>query len=267
MRLRSVGGGSINAAYAFTSGNQKYFLKINSARRYPGMFSTEAAGLKLLASAGALAVPQPLLCEPCGDEQVLVMTFLESAPETGEFHYLLGKGLASLHTNTHEQFGLDHANYIGSLPQDNTPCASWSEFFVCRRIEPLLKQAIDSGSLTAGARRHFDSFFSRLDELFPEEKPALLHGDLWSGNKMNTRGGPAIFDPAVYYGHREVDLAMTSLFGGFTSDFYRGYEEHFPLEKGWEGRVELFNLYPLLVHAVLFGGGYASDVLRVIRKF
>lgn len=266
-QLRSVGGGSINAAYAFASGKEKYFLKINSARRYPGMFATEAAGLKLLASAGALAVPQPLLCEQSGDEQLLVLTFLENSLDTGEYYYSLGRGLANLHKNTHEQFGLDHANYIGSLPQDNTRSASWNEFFVCRRIEPLLKQAIDSGSFAAGARRHFDSFFSRLDELFPKEKPALLHGDLWSGNKMNTTSGPAIFDPAVYYGHREVDLAMTCLFGGFTGDFYSGYQEHFPLEKGWERRVELFNLYPLLVHTVLFGGGYAGDVLRVIKKF
>jgi protein-ribulosamine 3-kinase len=265
--LRSAGGGSINAAYSFASAKSRYFLKVNEAGKYPGMFATEASGLSLLAEASTLTVPGVLLCEQVGREQLLVLSFLEAAPETPFFQHDLGKGLAGLHKNSSEKFGLDHANYIGSLPQDNTRTDSWNEFFVCRRIEPLLKLSIDSGRFNANVRRNFEAFFKKLDELFPKERPALLHGDLWSGNKMNTVSGPAIFDPAVYYGHREADLAMSCLFGGFSADFYRGYEEDFPLEKGWRGRVELFNLYPLLVHTVLFGGGYASDVLAVIKKF
>lgn len=266
-QLRSVSGGSINQAFLFVSGNKKYFVKENSAPKFPGMFAAEAKGLALLVGHTQLVVPQALFCEQIGDRQLLVLNYLEKSPEITAFFYDLGTGLAGLHRNSEKQFGLDHNNYIGSLSQDNSFCSSWNEFFVCRRIEPLLKKAIDLRRLPAACRRNFDGFFNRLEHIFPQERPALLHGDLWSGNRMNTTRGPAIFDPAVYYGHREADIAMTRLFGGFTDDFYAGYQQAFPLEKGWEQRVGFFNLYPLLVHTVLFGGGYASDVLQTIRKF
>ncbi len=230
------------------------------------MFAIEARGLELFAK-GKLTVPQVVFTGVSGQEQLLVLEYLERKGESPEFFHDLGKELAAIHRNSNDQFGLEHANYIGSLPQDNSFKSTWNEFFVCNRIEPLLKDAIDSGKLPITVKNNFNSLFGKLDDLFPKERPALLHGDLWSGNKMNTVKGPAIFDPAVYYGHREVDIAMSTLFGGFDQEFYRSYNAEFPLEKGWEGRVELFNLYPLLVHVILFGGGYAGDVTRIIRKF
>ncbi len=265
--LIPVGGGSINEAYAFTYAGSKYFLKVNRAKRFPGMFAVEAKGLGLLASNSSLVVPKVVHAAIRDEEQYLVLEFLERRSEDGEFFHGLGKGLAELHKHTNERFGLDHSNYIGSLPQDNTQKTSWNEFFICNRMEPLLKQAMDEGKLPATSRKNFESLFRKLDEVFPMEKPALLHGDLWSGNKMSAVNGPCIFDPAVYYGHREVDIAMTQLFGGFTSDFYRGYNDTFALEKGLEERISVFNLYPLLVHTVLFGSGYAQDVLATIRRF
>lgn len=266
-KIRSEGGGSINDAYCFECLEERFFVKVNSADIFPGMFACEARGLALLSQHSVLTIPKVILEGKAGKEQFLVLEYLDPSPEDANYFYELGKGLARLHATTQNAYGLDHANYIGSLPQDNTTEATWSEFFICRRIEPLLKQALDSGELPRSCRSSFDNFFNQLDELMPREGPSLLHGDLWSGNKMNTTSGPAIFDPAVYFGHREMDIAMSQLFGGFTKDFYKGYADERPLEKGWEQRVDLFNLYPLLVHTVLFGGSYASDVTHIIRRF
>lgn len=264
--VKSVGGGSINETFAFEHASGKYFLKLNDEKRFPGMFATEAKGLQLLAAKG-LIVPEVVFTGFFENVQYLVLDYLTAERETEDFYYALGAGLARLHSNTRKDFGFDAANYIGSLPQDNTPCETWNDFFISRRIEPLLRQSVDNGLFPRQYQKNFERFFSLLDELFPRERPALLHGDLWSGNKMNTAYGPAIFDPAVYYGHREADIAMTQLFGGFSNTFYEGYNDTLPLEKDWEQRVELFNLYPLLVHTILFGASYSQDVQLIIKKF
>lgn len=265
-KVKPVGGGSINSCFSFHFAGRDYFLKINEAARYPKMLELEAKGLELLSGKG-LVVPQAVAFREIGREQFLVLEHLGRVTENEEYFFHLGKGLAQLHSNTDKEFGLDYNNYMGSLPQANARQRSWNEFFICQRIEPLLKQAIDSNELPFSCGKNFKALFNKLDEIFPIEQPALLHGDLWSGNKMNTTKGPAIFDPAVYYGHREVDLAMTQLFGGFHEEFYNGYQHTHKLESGWEQRAEFFNLYPLLVHVILFGGSYVQDVLATIRKF
>ena len=176
--------------------------------------------------------------------------------------------MANLHRNTHSYFGLDESNYIGSLHQDNTICDNWSEFMILRRIEPLLKLTYDKQLANSKLIKQFHRFEKSLDELFPKERPALLHGDFWSGNYLfDKEGNPAIFDPAVYYGHREMDIAMSKLFGGFETQFYTAYQEEFPLEKGWQSRIDYCNLYPLLVHALLFGESYMSNIRRIMQKF
>lgn len=265
-KVREVGGGSINSCFSFNYARQDFFLKVNKAAQYPKMLELEAKGLGLLTNKG-LAIPRVVAFGESGTEQFLMLEYFERAAEHEEYFYGLGRGLAQLHSNTDKEFGLDQDNYMGSLPQANARQRSWNEFFICQRIEPLVKQAIDSGDLPASSGKNFQSLFSRLESLLPKEQPALLHGDLWSGNKMNATQGPAIFDPAVYYGHREVDIAMTRLFGGFHDEFYKGYQDVHKLEKGWEQRVELFNLYPLLVHVILFGGSYAQDVMRIVRSY
>lgn len=261
------GGGSINATYIISFSNQKYFLKVNVAGKFPEMFDAEKKGLQFLSIPGCPYVPSVVFSGLCNEEQFLLIEFLQNMSETPSSEYELGEKLAILHRNSSNYFGLDHNNYIGSLKQANEPCRSWPEFFITRRLEPLLRTAIDRKELPSGIVNSFNSLFGKLGEIMPEEKPSLLHGDLWSGNKMNTPKGPAIFDPAVYYGHREADLSMTHMFGGFAEDFYKGYQDNFPLEMEWKRRIEIFNLYPLLVHLVLFGGGYAGDVIRIIRKF
>ncbi len=179
-----------------------------------------------------------------------------------------GTRLANMHRHTSDVFGLDHPNYIGSLPQSNKTQKSWIDFFVEERLEAQLRLARDAGRVERELGRWFQALYTHLPDLFPEEPPALLHGDLWSGNFMvGTDGRAAIVDPAVYYGHRYMDLGMSKLFGGFAPAFYRAYEDAYPLEKGWREGIEIANLYPLMVHVNLFGGGYLSSVKTILRKF
>lgn len=261
-------GGCINQAAAVTTTAGKYFVKWNSAAKYPGMFEAEAKGLQLLKKTGVMFVPGVVQIGTAAKDAFLVLEFVEQGKRPVDFWESFGISLAKLHSHTNAKFGLDHDNYIGSLPQSNAPHSSWSEFFACERLEPQLKLARDEGKMSRLITSRFESLFAVLEELFPAEKPALLHGDLWSGNFMTSPLGTAcIFDPAVYFGHREMDIAMTRLFGGFSDGFYEGYMQHRPLEKGWEKRIDLCNLYPLMVHVNLFGGSYIPQVEAIIRKF
>lgn len=263
-----VSGGSINQAAAVTTTEGKYFVKWNSAARHPGMFEAEAKGLQLLKKPGELFIPGVVHIGAAGKDAFLVLEFVEQGRKLDDFWEAFGISLARLHSQTNEKFGLDHDNYIGSLPQSNTRHSAWSEFFACERLEPQLRLARDEGKVTRQLASRFANLFTVLDEIFPAEKPALLHGDLWSGNFMVSPSGSAcIMDPAVYFGHREMDIAMTRLFGGFAEGFYDGYMQQRALEKGWEKRIDLCNLYPLLVHVNLFGGGYISQVESIMKRF
>jgi len=263
-----VSGGSINKAYKLETNSGNYFLKINSASEYPLMFVAEAKGLELLRSAGELFVPAAVSTGEEGDDAFIIMDFIEQGKRAKDFFFDFGRRLARLHKHSAERFGLAYDNYIGSLPQSNTAHESWADFFIQERLERQLKLGRDSGALGSSLVQGFGRLFRRLEEIFPVERPSLVHGDLWSGNYMTGPDGTAcLFDPAVYYGHREMDIAMSRLFGGFDRDFYLGYNEDFPMEKGWEQRSDICNLYPLLVHANLFGGGYASQVEAIIRRF
>ncbi len=180
----------------------------------------------------------------------------------------LGQSLAVLHSHTQPTFGLHFDNYIGSLPQTNTLTANGYDFFFEHRLLPQAGLALYKGLLS---KKSYDALFrlrDRLPELFPNERPALLHGDLWSGNVLiNEDNKPALIDPAVYYGFREAELAFTRLFAGFDDRFYDAYDEAFPLQNGFNERVAIYNLYPLLVHVNLFGSGYVSGVERVLKQF
>jgi fructosamine-3-kinase len=176
--------------------------------------------------------------------------------------------LAQLHNATDTAFGLDHDNYIGSLRQQNAQHSSWVDFFVEQRLNVQLKLSLDSGTGRTGWSKQFDSLFKKLPSLLPEGRPSLLHGDLWSGNLIiDVKGEPCLIDPAVYFGNREADLAMTKLFGGFSDEFYKVYEQHSKLQHGYQQRLELYNLYPLLVHVNLFGGAYVGSVDAILSRF
>jgi len=231
------------------------------------MFETEAAGLKLLREAASLHVPEVIGAFEQDTHQGILLELITGRTPSSTYWRDLGHGLAALHKHSYTRFGLDYANYIGSLPQSNTPAASWTEFFISQRLGPQLTIAIDSGRLDLNVARQFEALYKNLPQIFPEEKPALLHGDLWTGNVIvNDTGGPCLIDPAVYYGHREAELAFTHLFGGFEEGFYGAYEEMYPLTPAFEQRVDVYNLYPLLVHVNLFGGGYARQVQSILTR-
>jgi protein-ribulosamine 3-kinase len=268
LKASGLSGGCINDAARVETTAGVYFLKWNHAGRYPGMFASEARGLELLAAAGAVKVPGVTGQGEAGDHTFLALEYIEQGRSAGGFWQDFGQGLARLHQNTDTRFGLDHDNYIGSLPQSNRHHDSWLDFFTEERLEAQGRLARDSGRAGSDLSRALERMYPRLQHFFPEEPPALLHGDLWSGNYMTGSDGKAvIIDPAVYYGHRYMDLGMSKLFGGFSGEFYQHYHEAWPLDAGWRDGVEVANLYPLLVHVNLFGGGYLGSIMSTLKRY
>jgi len=267
---RQVGGGIISSAMEFDTSEGKFFVKYNLANRFPGMFESEKKGLELLASAHTrLIIPEPILCDTDnGGTSFLLMEFLESDIPEQNFWRNFGYRLALLHRNTSKQYGLKFNNYIGSLHQSNSFHPTWTEFYIEERLQIQFDLAVRNGLLNPALQDELADFCEKLPDLIPNERPALIHGDLWAGNYMAGPGGrAAIFDPACYFGHRESDIAMTMLFGGFPNDFYANYNEAFPMESGWRQRADVFNLYPLLVHVNLFGHSYVSKVIDILRRY
>jgi fructosamine-3-kinase len=265
--VQQVHGGDINQTYILETNDQNIFLKLNDNSK-PDMFEKEFNGLQLLRSTNAITVPQPFIHGSFEDEIYLVMQSIEKGVPAINFWKSFAYELAALHRNSNEQFGLNENNYIGSLPQRNDQCKTWTEFYATQRILFLIKMAFDDKKCERTEIQLAEKICNKLDDLFPSEPSSLLHGDLWSGNFMvDTEGKAVIYDSAVYYGHREMDVGMTLLFAGFDKSFYEHYNEAFPLEKGWRQRVELTQLYPLLVHLILFGGHYYNSVRNILKKF
>ncbi|MBE0662350.1 MAG: fructosamine kinase family protein [Bacteroidales bacterium] len=266
--LDAVSGGDINQAFRVRTQSGLYFLKYNDAVRFPGMFETEALGLKLLKRLNAPRVPKALAHGESENHSWLLLEFIEQGSYGKNFWDGFGLLLAQLHKNSNESFGLDHDNYIGSLPQSNKKHTTWNEFFIEERLEKQLEMARNKGLVDNNLMRSFNRLFKEIPSIFPSEPPALVHGDLWSGNFMcDANGNPCIIDPAVYFGFREMDIAMSKLFSGFESHFYEAYHDAFPMAPGWQSRIEICNLYPLLVHVNLFGGGYLGSVKSVVTRY
>jgi fructosamine-3-kinase len=267
-RIERISGGDINEAYCLQTKDKKYFLKVNSASAFPNMFAKEARGLTALITNSRLQIPNSLAHGITGDQQYLQLEWLERGVPGKDFWEDFGTSLALMHKNPQAYFGFEEDNFIGSLHQNNTKRESWSQFYAEERILRLVDKLIARGDLKKEDRTLAEKLCSKLDSLFPKETPSLLHGDLWSGNFMCAANGKAaLYDPAVYYGHREMDIGMTKLFGGFDQQFYEAYNATYPMENGWEERVPLTQLYPLLVHAVLFGGGYAGSARSIVKQF
>ncbi len=268
VKITAVGGGCINKTYRLTTKGSDFFMKCNDSERYPQMFELEAKGLALLKDTGQIKVPQVLHVGAVKGVAFLLMEFIESSRGSSRFWKRLGECLANIHRCTQELFGLTYDNYIGSLVQKNQLEQDWHYFFIQHRIKEQLaiyKRISDS----SGLENRFGQLFELLPGLLPpSEKPSLLHGDLWSGNFMVTKNEePVLIDPAVYYGNREMDLALSRLFGGFDRKFYESYQSNFPLEPGFEERVDIYNLYPLMVHVNLFGGGYIHQVNSILDRY
>jgi protein-ribulosamine 3-kinase len=264
----SVGGGCINHGGKIVTSTGNYFVKWNDANRFPSMFLAEADGLTLLRHQKVIDVPNVILTDIVENFQFIVIEWIEASHNSNTYWQTLGSQLASLHRKTSDAFGLDHDNYIGSLKQINTRKSNWIDFFIENRLEVQLRFAIDEEKLDNNMVQKFNSLYKKLKGILPEEIPALLHGDLWSGNLItNANGDPCLIDPAVYYGHREAEIAFTKLFGGFQDAFYDSYNSAFPLHHDFAYRMDIYNLYPLLVHVNLFGGGYVGQVKSILGKF
>ena len=230
------------------------------------MFVAEAADLNMLqAHSSSLNIPEVLGMGVSGPYAFLMLEHLtESQPSTHSWESL-GIGLAELHKTSQPSFGLSSNNYIGSLTQPNHETASWPEFYARHRIQPMIDRA--QGQFASQDLKTWDLLRARLPQLLPCTIPSLIHGDLWSGNVMNTKKGPAIYDPAIAFADREMDLAMSKLFGGFPISFYSAYNNTWNIEPGFNDRLPLYQLYYLLVHVVLFGGHYVNSVRQVFARY
>lgn len=269
-RVSSVGGGCIAHATRLDTDDGSFFLKYGGgevARTFPA----EAAGLRALRAAESpLFVPVVVGAEEetGAHPGFLLMEWIEPGAQRDGFWEAFGSGLAAMHRHTAEHFGFAQDNFIGRLPQRNTWADTWTGFFRDHRLEPQVQMARERGRWSAAWNRALETLYLRLGDLLPEQPPSsILHGDLWSGNYLVTATGPAaLIDPAAYYGHREADLAMTELFGGFPARFYRAYREAWPLAPGYDTRREIYNLYHLINHLNHFGSSYAGSVASILEK-
>lgn len=267
-KTSSLGGGSINDAFRVTVADGRVVFVKTHANPPPGMFEAEARGLRWLEEAGAIRVPRVFAVSD-GQPAYLVLEMLTPAKRRPAFDEELGRSLAALHAFGAPSFGLDHDNFVGRLPQSNEPAENWPSFYWTSRLEPQLRVAYDHGLVGPSMRARFETLRSALPNLVgPDEPPARLHGDLWGGNlHVDESGAPCLIDPAVYGGHREVDLAMMRLFGGFGHRVFTSYDEAFPLAPNASERIDLYQLYPLLVHVNLFGGSYVGSVDRALSSY
>jgi fructosamine-3-kinase len=266
-REHSVGGGCINSAVVLEGDGRRYFVKLNDASRVD-MFEAEAAGLEELAAPGAIRVPRPVCAGTDGPHAYIAMEFIELGGGGRDSLDRLGRELAALHRATRPQFGWDRDNTIGSTPQVNTPDDDWVRFWQRHRLGFQLELAARNGH-AGRLQGRGEELVHQVGLFFDTYRPqaSLLHGDLWSGNySIDRDGNPVIFDPAVYYGDREADLAMTELFGGFGQRFYDAYRDAWPVDPGYKVRRTLYNLYHILNHLNLFGGGYRSQAEHMIDQ-
>lgn len=265
----SVGGGCINETYRIRFGNQQFFCKINSAVKFPHLFLKEANGLRLIGKQNLVKVPKVIDYSETNGQQVLLLEWINEGDRTEGFWKKFGEQLAALHRASNEYFGLNENNYMGSIPQSNQPTKNWIDFFIQQRLQPLVEKSLSQKLLSSKHQTQFENLYEQLPSIFEEEqKPSLLHGDLWSGNFMcNQNEEPVLIDTAVYFGHPSIDLGMTSLFGGFRSAFYEAYNYHSPFPCNYNEQWEICNLYPLLIHLSLFGRSYLPQIERTLHNY
>jgi len=258
-----VSGGCINDCYKLETQKSNYFVKLNDTIN---LFEEEDKGLDLLRDSKTFFIPKVYKFGVFESSNFLLMEWIEEKNKSDNFWNFFAKNLSELHLTTNDKFGLDHDNYIGSLKQTNTYYYDGVEFFINTRLVPQLEK-LNSINNTSFFKK-FDVLFNLLNEIIPVYQPSLLHGDLWSGNFLIDHNGHAcLIDPAVYYGNREADIAMTKLFGGFSEEFYCNYNDYLPMINGWQERMPIWNLYPLLVHANLFGSSYLNQINSILNKY
>jgi fructosamine-3-kinase len=263
---KSIAGGDINSAFCLQGTQHRYFVKLNRPQ-LAEMFAAEFAGLLEIADSQTIKVPEPIVYGQTSEHSYLVLEFIDFGTTTNSSSRQLGQQLAQLHLKSPAYFGWSRDNTIGSTPQINNKNSNWLDFWREHRLGFQLQLATKNG-YTGKLQTQGQKLCQELDKFFDEQpKPSLLHGDLWGGNAaVDKQGHPVIFDPACYYGDRETDLAMTELFGGFSADFYAAYADEYPLKSGYKTRKKLYNLYHILNHLNLFGGGYLRQAESMIAQ-
>jgi fructosamine-3-kinase len=262
----SVSGGSINDAYRYSVGNEEFFIKFNN--KVEGIIEKEVDGLRAISDLNCIATPELILFEKVSGYEVMVLSFIKSGLKSIQAWEKFGEQLAEMHSKPAAFYGWHQDNFIGSLPQSNEKADDFIDFFINQRIKPQIQLALQNHYFTNKELNLFEDLFEKLNEILPETEPSLVHGDLWGGNFMiGEEGSPYLIDPSIHFNFRETDIAFTHLFGGFDSKFYEAYNANFPLEPGFQDRIPLYNLYPLLVHLNLFGRGYYSSVVNCLNQY
>lgn len=267
--VSSISGGDISKAYLLETETERFFCKVNRSDSAFKMFKAEKVGLEAISNSKTIAVPTVVLCEPLEVGAFLVMEYIEPTRPSEKDFELFGYQLAALHKFSElDTFGFVTDNFIGSLEQSNKQHSNWTEFYAQERLIPQIILARDGNRLRVSETPSEEQLFKTCQNLFPRVKPSLLHGDLWSGNYLISKERtPHLIDPAIYYGHHEVDIAMTRLFGGFDSTFYHAYAEHFSKQPLSDERTDIYQLYYLLVHLNLFGKSYYASVSSILKRY
>lgn len=269
IQFEPLTGGSINHSYKMiVNRSHSYFLKINHLHPLPDLFKKEKDGLSFLTAQKQIAIPGIIDYATFHNTQLLLMEWIPSGEKSTSFWKKFGEQLAALHHCSHSQFGFEDDNYMGLFLQHNKWQHDWCSFFIEQRLLPQIQIATQEGRLPTKDAESFHYIFKKMNSVFDNEAPCLLHGDLWSGNFIcNEKSEAVLIDPAVYFGHRSVDLGMTTLFGGFDAPFYEAYHYHFPLLSGYKDQWQIANLYPLLIHLNLFGESYLPDIRKILDRY
>ncbi len=268
LTVSNVSGGDINDAYKVKTESTIYFAKVNSEALAKEMFEKEALGLKLLKEKAKINIPEVSSTGKIDDKCYLILNWIDNSKYTVNTDQNLARQLATLHNTSDEYFGLEYDNFIGTLIQKNIQNKNWLDFYFSNRIEYQLRMSVNSNLISKTYIAKAENMFSIIEKDYPDATPSLLHGDLWSGNYMVNSYGKAIFiDPAVYFGYREMDIAMMKLFGGFNNRVFELYDELFPLDHDWQSRIRFHQLYYILVHVNLFGGSYARSAQSIIDYY
>lgn len=263
--LKRLNGGDINQVYHCITQKNQFVVKVNYSEKYPNMFEKEKKGLELL-NKSSFIIPKVFTSGSLKQLDYLILEYIK--PSKSINWEIFGKNLASLHQITSQEFGLDYDNYIGSIEQINSCDKNWFDFYANKRLILITKLARNKNLLTKKDCNDIERLCNSLKDIIPNSIPSLIHGDLWHGNIISAENGvPVLIDPAVYYGHPEIDWAMLDLFGNFPKISFDTYNEINPLEIGFQNRKYIYQLYPLLVHLVLFGSGYYSAVIRIVKKY
>jgi len=267
-KIVPLSGGDISKAYLLQTETERFFCKVNLGSSAQSMFLAEMDGLQSISKTKTIKAPQVFFCKPLEKGGCLVMDYIEPKRPSSRDMELLGHQLAELHKTTAMDFGWDNDNFIGSLPQSNKKHGEWVSFYVEERLLPQLHMAENKKLLSGDEIPTQERMHDVIKKYCPETKPSFLHGDLWNGNYLIANDGtPYLIDPAVYYGHNEIDIAMSRLFGGFDTAFYNAYQELFPSAPLENERTAIYQLYYLLVHLNLFGSSYYGSVSRILKHY